>query len=392
MTTTGERLRQAVRELVPLVVERAAETEQQRRLPADLLARLKVAGLFRMFVPRVFGGLQVDVRTGLDVLETLARADGSTGWTVMIGSETPQLLSLLPQAAFARLYAHGPDVVLGGGFNAQGQAVQLAGDGYRVSGRWAFASGSEHCDVLFGNCVVMGEDGQPLPGPAPGVPLMRCMVLPARDVRVLDTWRVLGLRGTGSHDIVAEGLHVPEEHAFDLFGGTPTLAERGYAAPVLQFALHMGAVAVGIAQGAVDDAVALAQRGTQRLYAPAPLAASPVFHHQLGQAEATVRAARAALHAEAAALWEACLEAPERAPALTPRVTSTLVWVAQAATAAVDALFRAAGGNAARDGAPLQRRFRDMHTLAQHGGCTDGWLTAAGAALLTPGAPPARPG
>ncbi len=208
------------------------------------------------------------------------------------------------------------------------------------------------------------------------------MAFPVEAARVHDTWHVLGLRGTGSHDFSVEGLAVAEDHSFDLFGGAPSLDERGYAAPVLQFALHMAAVAVGIAQGAVDDAVRLAQTGKKRLYATAPLSANPHFHSQLGKAEAAVRGARAAMHAEADAFWAACVEAPERLPTLAPRVTSTLVWVAETSAGAVDALFRAAGGGAARDGAPLQRRFRDLHTFLQHGACTDGWYAGAGAALL----------
>ncbi len=382
MNEAGTELLDAVRALAPAIAGRAVEIEEGRRLPAQTLAELKGTGLFRMFVPRSLGGIEVDLRTGLEALEMLSRADGAAGWTVMIGSETPHLFALLPHETMKALYAEGgPDLILGGGFNAQGEARAVPG-GYRVTGRWAFASGSEHCDFLFGNCVVLGEDGSPRSVSAAGVPELRTMVFRAADARVHDTWRVLGLRGTGSHDFSVEGLFVPESSTFDLFGGTPTVPEHGYAAPVLQFALHMGAVAVGIAQGAVDDAIALAKGGKKRLYAPAPLSQMPLFQHQLGQAEAQVRAARAALHAEAELFWKTALEAPEGAPLLAPRVTGTLVWVAQACTAATDALFRASGGGAARDGAPLQRRFRDMHTLAQHGACTDGWFTGAGAALL----------
>jgi alkylation response protein AidB-like acyl-CoA dehydrogenase len=384
MSPSGTQLLEAVRALAPSIAARSAETEEGRRLPPELLVQLKEAGLLRMFVPRSLGGLELDLPTSLEVLEQLARADGAVGWTVMIGSETPQLLALLPQATVRDIYAQGADQVLGGGFNAQGEARVVPG-GYHVTGRWAFASGSEHCDWLFGNCVVLGEDGRPRSVSAAGVPELRAMVFPARKARVHDTWRALGLRGTGSHDISVEALFVPEAHTFDLFGGAPCLPERGYAAPLLHFALHMGAVAVGIAQGAVEDAVALARGGKKRLYASAPLAESPLFQHQLGQAEAAVRAARAALQAEGALLWRTCLESPEATAALAPRVTSTLVWGVQAATGAVDALYRAAGGSVARDGAPLQRRFRDVHTLAQHGACTDGWYTGAGAALLGAG-------
>lgn len=385
MTGSGSQLLQSLRALAPTLSARSQEIEDARRLPADLLSALKEAGVFRMFVPRDFGGLAVDLRTGLEALELLSRADGAVGWTCMIGAEAPQLFALLDRHRFAELYASGPDVILGGGFNAQGVARPIHG-GYRVSGRWAFVSGSEHCDWLFGTCLLLDESGQPQQGPAG--PRTRSMVFRAEQARILDTWRVLGLRGTGSQDITVEDLLVPEGDSFDLFGGTPSVEQQAYAAPILQFALHMGAVAVGIAQGAVDDVLTLARSGKKRLYAVTPLSENPHFHHQLGQAEAAVRAARALLYAEAERFRQLSLEAPERAPASTPQVTSALVCVVQTATGALDLLYRAAGGSVARDGAPLQRRFRDLHTLAQHGACTDGWYAGAGAALLDISAAP----
>jgi alkylation response protein AidB-like acyl-CoA dehydrogenase len=384
MTDSGTELLESLRALAPTLTARSQEIEEARRLPADLLMALTHAGVFRMFVPRSFGGLAVDLRSGLEVLELLARADGAVGWTAMIGAEAPQLFSLLDRDRFAELYVLGPDVILGGGFNPQGVARPVTG-GHRVTGRWAFVSGSEHCHWLFGTCLLLDEHGQPQQGPTG--PRTRSMLFRADQARILDTWRVLGLRGTGSQDISVEDLLVPESDSFDLFGGSPSVEQQAYAAPILQFALHMGAVAVGIAQGAVDDVLALARSGKKRLYAVTPLGENPHFHHQLGEAEVAVRAARALLHAEAARFSQLCLEAPERAPAMTPQVTSALVCVVRTATGALDLLFRAAGGSVARDGAPLQRRFRDLHTLAQHGACTDGWYAGAGAALLDNPAP-----
>lgn len=129
------RLTGAVRELTPELSRRAEEIEAARELPADLLDGLRAAGCFRMFVPRSHGGYEADPHTGLAVLEELARADGSTGWTVMIGAETPHLLALLPRDRFDKFYASGPDVVVAGGFAPQGRA-ELADGGFQVTGRW----------------------------------------------------------------------------------------------------------------------------------------------------------------------------------------------------------------------------------------------------------------
>lgn len=371
---------QAVYDLAPVISARSEEIEAARRLPPDLLDQLKAAGCFRMFVPRSHGGDEVDLRTGMAVLEALSRADGATGWTTMLGSESPHLFALLPRERFDAVYAAGPDVIVAGGFNAQGEAHVTEG-GYRVTGRWGFATGCEHAAWLFGNCVVM-EGGRPRPGAAEGAPALRAMLFPAREVRVIDAWSVLGLRGTGSHDIAVEAVFCPEEHTFDIFQGTATVPGPHFVAPLLHFVLHMGAVAVGIAQGALDDAVKLATSGKKRLYARASLADSPVFQVHLGRAETRVRAARALLRETGDELWAACVNGPAAALALAPRLSATLAWVTETAVQAVDACYHAGGGGVARDASPLQRRFRDIHTFSQHAGAAEGWLGQAGAALL----------
>ncbi|HZF55187.1 MAG TPA: acyl-CoA dehydrogenase family protein [Polyangiaceae bacterium] len=375
-----EKLRNALRDLLPLLAARGSDIEKARRLPPDLLDQLKSAGVFRMFVPESHGGYGLDLRAGMDILEAIGRADGSAGWTVMIGSETPQLLALLPRERFDAIYAAGPDVIIGGGFNAQGEAHVVEG-GYSASGRWNFASGCEHADYLLGNCVVM-QDGQPRPGSAEGTPELRSMLFRKSDVRIIDTWNVLGLRGTGSHDIAVESAFCPVDWTFDIFQGAPSIPGPSFIAPVLHFVLHLGAVGVGIAQGALDAMVAVVNSGKKRLYARASLAESPVFQVHLGRADMNVRAARALAQRTADELWAACSSDPASIAALAPRVSAVGAWVTETACAAVDACYRAGGGGAARDSSPLQRRFRDIHTLSQHAALAEGWLGQAGAGLL----------
>ncbi len=151
-----------------------------------------------MLTPRSHGGLEIDFPDSMEIIEAIAAADGATGWTVMIGSESPMLLALLPRRRFDEIYASGPDVIIGGGFAPRGQAD--LGDGeYIVNGRWAFASGCQHSRWLIGNCVVT-EKGQPRPGLLPGSNEIRAMLFRADQARILDTWNVSGMRGTGSHD------------------------------------------------------------------------------------------------------------------------------------------------------------------------------------------------
>lgn len=370
----------AVRDLAPTIAARIDEIEAGRRVPPDLLAQLKAAGLLRMFVPRSHGGTELELRAGLEVLEALARVDGSTAWTIMIGAETPQVLALLPRARFDQIYAAGPDVVLAGGSNVQGEAHVEEG-GYRVTGKWAFSSGCEHADWLFGNCVVI-ENGAPRAGAAPGVPELRGMVFPAAAGHVIDTWRVLGMRGTGSHDVAVESRFVPAHDSLDLFGGLPSIAGPNFVAPVLHILAHMAAVAVGVAQGALDEVTALARGGKKRLFARASLAESQPFQIHLGRAEMDVAAARGLVRATCDEFWAACVADPAAVPAIVPRLSAMLAWVAETAARAVDVCYRAGGGGAARDASPLQRRFRDIHTLTQHAAAAEGFLGQAGALRL----------
>jgi len=370
----------AVRDLAPVIASRAADIESGRGLPVELLGQLKQAGLFRMFVPRSHGGHEVELRTGMEILETLARADAATGWTTMIGSETPHIFSLLSRERFDALYADGPDVIVAGGFNAQGQAVVEEG-GYRVTGRWGFASGCQHADWMFGNCVVHAE-GQPLPGPVEGTVRTRAMLLRPDAVRILDTWNVLGLRGTGSHDFEVREAFCPEASSFDIFFGTPHVPGTGLVAPLLHFALHMATVSLGIAQGAVDDVVKLVGTGKRRMYARVPLSESPVFQLHLGRADTSVRAARALLRDLSDEFWAACEGDFAAIPALAPRVSAALAWVTETAAEVVGTCYQAGGASSLQDGSSLQRRFRDIHTFRQHAAAAEGWFGQAGAALI----------
>jgi alkylation response protein AidB-like acyl-CoA dehydrogenase len=375
----GRQVLAAVRDLAPGITERAAETDSARRLPADLLADLTAAGCFRMFVPRSHGGHGLGPLDGIAVLEELARADGATGWTVMLGSETPHLLALLDRERFDKVYADGPDVIVAGGFNPQGQAHVVDG-GYRVDGRWAFASGCEHADWIFGNCVVL-EDGVPRPGPVEGMPETRAMLFPAAQVQVVDTWRVLGLRGTGSHDITLTSAYCPDQHTFDIFTGSGCVPGPHLVAPLVQFVLHLGAVAVGIAQGALDELTRLAL-GKQRLYARTSLADSAVFQVHLGRAETSVRAARALLRDLATEFTGKAAADPGAVAGFDPAASAALSWITEVTSAAVDTCYRAGGGGVARDSAPLQRRFRDIHTFSQHAAAAEGFLGTHATALL----------
>jgi alkylation response protein AidB-like acyl-CoA dehydrogenase len=208
---------------------------------------LTAAGCFRTLVPRSHGGAELDLPAELRVIEELARADGSVGWTVMIGRSTPVVLGRLPRPTFDAIYAEGPDVIVGGTINPTGVATPVDG-GFRVTGKWSFASGCQHAHWFIAHCVV--DDGRQPP--------IRMMVLPAADVKIKDTWSVAGLCGTGSHDFVVTDGFVPTERSFVVWG-EPCLDVPLLWIPEPSLAtLSIAAVAVGIAHGALGEVTDLA--------------------------------------------------------------------------------------------------------------------------------------
>jgi alkylation response protein AidB-like acyl-CoA dehydrogenase len=380
MANQAETLLTAVRDLAPRISACSVEIESARRMPPDLLAELIAAGVFRMLTPRSHGGMEIDFLTSMEIIETIAAADGATGWTVMIGSETPQLLALLPRHRFDQLYADGPDLIVGGGFAPRGKA-ELHGSEYIVNGRWAFASGCQHAKSLIGNCIVT-ENGKPRAGFIPGSPEIRAMMFAPEAATIIDTWSVNGLRGTGSHDIEVKDLRVPAEDTIDIFFGHSAIPGPLYAAHLAYFVLHIAAVGLGIANRAVREIVALASTSKKRLYTASTMADMPLFQYRVGNAETTLRAARAVLTEESRWVWENAVAGKSLIPIEQIRVVGTAAWVAHTSAAIVDACYTAGGGTSLYDSSPLQRCLRDIHTLTQHAAVAENSITRAGAVLL----------
>jgi alkylation response protein AidB-like acyl-CoA dehydrogenase len=369
--TTVERVStlDAVRALAPALTDRADEIEGARHLPRDLVDDLIAAGCFRALVPRSHGGDELPLAEHLAVLETLAAADGSVGWTVAIGAMAPVIGGHLPVATFDAMYADGPDIVGAGSFNPSGAATPVDG-GYRVNGRWAFASGCTHTDWFVAHCVV--DDGR--------MPPLRMMVMPPSDVEILDTWSTMGMRGTGSHDFTVVDTFVPDERSFSIFEMPEVDFELLHVPELCVSSMLFAAVAVGIADGALSDVIGLAS-GKVPMFADATLAANPLFRNQLGRADAALRAARAALHAGAVEATEMAASGVGFGDDSRARFRSTATWVVETATSVADTAYRAGGGTALYSRSPLQRRLRDIHTLTQHFALKLDTYTLAGAVL-----------
>lgn len=364
--------------LLATIASRAADTEAQRRLPADLAAELAQAGLFRMLVPQSLGGAEVDVATLFTSLEQLGRADAATGWCVMIGGTTALISAWLPEAHASEIWAD-PNVITGGVFAPMGRAL-LDGDDYVVSGRWAWGSGSANCSWLLGGAVIMeGDEMRRLPS---GAPDHRMMVMRRAEVELIDTWDALGMRGTGSGDLAARDVRVPQSRSVSFITDTPREAGPLYRfAPFGLLALGIAAVASGNALGALDDlkALAVAKKGQG---SSRSLAERGVVQADYAAAHADLDAARALVHAEIASAWDRVvagdsLDLPARARL---RLAATRLTQVSARVAAK--MHELAGGTSVYASHPLNRRFRDAHVATQHVMVAPPTLELAGRVLL----------
>jgi len=379
MKSTAEQLLAGIQGLAPEITARGAEIEAARRMPLDLVETLRSIGVFRMFAPRSHGGLELDFPSGLEVITALGRADGSVGWAAMIGSAGGVFAASLPRETYERVYRNGPDVIFAGSIQPAGTADATRG-GWKVTGRWPFGSGCQHADWMAGFCV-MTEGGKPLTD-VDGRPLIRGVFLPASEWHIEDTWYATGLKGTGSHHIALKDVVVPEAYFFDFENGRPCLPGPLYqSVPPLLPLLH-GAICVGMAEGALDDLLALAEAGRHQFRAAVPLRESEIFQFELGRIAADLGAARASLEVQAASHWRHALAGTLKGDALSAQGTQTGIWIATTCVRVADACFSLAGGSAVYESSPLQRRLRDLHTAAQHAIVQQRHYVVAGKAAL----------
>ncbi|MEA2919853.1 MAG: hypothetical protein QOJ15_11934 [Bradyrhizobium sp.] len=382
MTSTAKSLLADIQSLAPDIAARAAEIEAGRGIPIDLVKDLRSVGVFRLLVPRSHGGLELELSQAVEVIAALSKIEGSVGWIAMIAGGTQLLAPLLPRETYDQVYRNGPDVIFAGSNQPAGTAEATSG-GWRVSGRWPFASGSQHADWIAGYCVMM-QDGAALPGPVAGAPLMRGFFLPAHHWQIEDTWYAAGLKGTGSNHVVLKDTIVPDANFFDLMGGLPCLPGPLYQAPLQTFPLLHGPFGVGVADGALDELVAHARTGRQQFRAAASMRDTEAFQYELGRTESELRAARAFLEVQVASHWHRALTGTLRNEAVFTQVTQGAIWLTNACIRDVDACFALGGGSALYETSPLQRRLRDIHVAGQHVTVQQRHYVDAGKLLLGP--------
>jgi indole-3-acetate monooxygenase len=366
MTDQNKAVLEGIRELTPHIIARTDEIEAARRIPLDIVQSLKSAGVFRMFVPRSHGGLELALPTGLEIIRALGRIDGSVGWTAMIGSGSALFASLLPRETYDRIYQHGPDMIFAGSSQPAGKA-EMTADGWRVNGRWPFASGCQHADWIMGfGVVTAGGTSLPEPGLQAGAPLIRGFALPASEWKIEDTWNVAGLKGTGSHHVSLNDAIVPATNSCDPTNGESCLPGPLYQSIPQFLPLLHATIALSMAEGGLDDIVALAKTGRRQLRAAVPLQDSEIFQSELGRLSAELRAAQAFLQIQVANHWSHAIAGTLKNETQLAHGTQAAIWICTTCVRIADACFALGGGSSIYDSSPLQRRMRDLHVAAQH--------------------------
>jgi alkylation response protein AidB-like acyl-CoA dehydrogenase len=343
------------------LAKRGDEIDRAGRVPADVIDTLSAAGCLRMLVAREHGGDDLPLADALRVIEELARGDGSTAWLVGQIGLAHLLFACFPESARAEIYANGPDVLGAGAVAPKGRTSRRE-QAWRVTGQWPFVTGAPQASWVYLNCIVLdGRTPQTLPN---GAPLTRIVLFPAAELELLDTWQVLGLRGSASHDVRAANLTAPDHRGFSLLGDGEDVHRTVFR--IAQAGLLIAAVDLGIAQGALDEVAAHAAAGRRRTFSPKVLAEQPIFQDRLGEAFVALRAARALLYTEAGGAWETARRGEVLSPLDRACLRATAAQVTAAAQQAVTTAYQLAGGSAVYDSSPLQRRLRDINTATQH--------------------------
>ena len=354
-------LRSTLAALLPEFRARGAEGEQLRTMPADLVRRARAGGLFRLNLPRSLGGLELDPATTAEIFEEISRADGSAGWTIVIGNSTAFFAWLDPEVA-SELIGDDPDFVSTSMWAPLGHAAPDGSGRFAVSGRWPFNSGCPHAAWLQVGVMVTGTDS-PRPD---GAPDWRFAFVPARAAHIEDTWDAMGLRGTGSHHLSLADLAVPAEHLAAPFFEPARHDGALWRIPLITLAaMFLAAVPLGIARRALDEFAVIA---TSKVRGPATqsIGHDADAQGQLAQAEGALASARSFLFDTIARIWATAGRGDE--PDLEQRALVVLAanQAMRAGTQAVDRVFRLAGVDVVYTHHPLQRCFRDIHTAGQH--------------------------
>jgi indole-3-acetate monooxygenase len=365
--------------LAPAVRAARSDAEQMRQTPPALAAEITKAGIYQMYLPAAAGGPEVPPLVAFRVVEELSRVDGSVGWCAMIATALSLNAGRLPTEVARELAGSPADYRCAGSARVGGKAWKVEG-GYRVKGRWNFASGIQNANWLYATCTMADTDK----------PVLRALWVPRDQVTIVDTWQTVGMRGTGSQDFTVDDVFVPE-HRSRLSDAPPCASGPLYHPRAWYVHLWTPSAgnALGIARGAIDALTEIAATEASTMSTNL-LRDRPRVQERLGEAEAIVNAARAYVFEAVGGLWETLSDGREPTDRQVAQGRLALVHAMHESVRAVDKVFHAAGTNAIYTRLPLERAFRDVHVAVQHAAALPGYFESAGKVLL--GLRPSDPG
>jgi len=375
---SGLDLVERARALQPLIARDADEIERTRRLTPAVTAALIENGLYRSLLPQSFGGAEAPLEIFMQMQEEIAKADASTAWCLGQCSVCAMTAAYLDADAANEIFNVAPGILAWGAINHE---VQVVPGGYKASARWDFASGSRQASWLGAHVRIVEADGSPRKKPD-GSPEIRTILFPVTDAVMYDVWDVIGLRGTGTDSYSVDNLFIPDK--FAALRDDPTaLRENGPLYKLstnMVFSMGFAATSLGVARATLDAATNLARGKTpQGLKA---MRDNNAVQGLIGRTEATLRAARAYLYTTAGEVWRDLA----RGDALTEqhrialRIAAT--WTIHQSASVVDTAYHMAGATAVFSANKFERRFRDMHAIAQQIQARDTHYEDAGKAIL----------
>lgn len=365
----------AAAELRPVIRCYQEQIDREQRLPPPLVAQIQAAGLYRLLLPREIGGLEVDLLTYFRVVELVSEGDGSVGWNVATNAAAQLVTLALPDDGVAEIYqAGGPEPIMAGTVVPGGGRGERVDGGYRVSGRWRFGSGCRESRWMLGNFHLQGGD------------LLRA-VFPSSECSVVETWDVVGLRGTGSHDWLVEDVFVPERRSVPHAGAPVRNQWRRwpgtlYALPVHAIiGPHHSPVALGVARAGVDALVELAGGKIPRART-ALLREQMQVQDSVARAEALLGAARAYQTAVTREVWDTVAAGGRATLDQQTRCRLAAAHAADSALQAIELTYRAGGTTSLERAHPIARCWRDVHAVGQTASLQPEWYALTGRVFL----------
>ncbi len=353
-----------LRDLLPVLRERAQEAEDARRVPEESIKALQETGFFKLLQPKRYGGFETDPVSFYTAVKEIASACGSTGWVASILGVHPWHLALFDGKAQEEVWSEDVDVRISSSYAPMGKAEVVEG-GYRVTGRWSFSSGCDHCTwVLLGG-----------PAFADGKPVDFCTyLLPISDYSIVDVWDTIGLRGTGSNDIVVEDVFVPQHRALSFIATSKCKTPGQEVNPGPLYRLPYGSVhpstitapIIGMAQGAYDAHVEHQRKRVRAAYMGEQSKEDPFAKVRIAEAASEIDAAWLQLTHNIEELYQLAIKGEKLPTSTRLRVRRDQVRGTERAITAIDRLFENSGGRAIQRGTPIQRFWRDAHAGRVH--------------------------